>query len=245
MTQYKRCRRQAIGFILVPNWLMMTIVSLTIFGNIEVQAFSRCGASKFSNPALDPSRGRSDVVPQRRIFAFQLNGKSDDDDKDDPNITNVNNKPIGKEEEEFFLVQRFQKADFLEIRRDAVLVTCFVLSRFLVYDILTSTKATPGWVIQDVVWLTGTFSSAVVLVVYWTIAGLLSRTFETTRPYGPVQVLVNVALCCPIWLATEHLFGFGPANIGGETLAQAIATGFLGLASFMALSRALTTDWER
>lgn len=147
-----------------------------------------------------------------------------------------------------WLERRLQKADFMEMRRDAVLVSCFVLSRFLVYDILTSSKVTPGWVVQDVVWLTGTFSSATVLVIYWTMAGLLSKSFETsgssTASYGPVQVLVNVALCCPIWLATEHFLQFGPSNIGGDSLGQAIATGFLGLAAFMTLARALTSGWD-
>jgi hypothetical protein len=163
----------------------------------------------------------------------------------DPSSNNNSSNNIDTEETQWLLTERFQKADLLEIRRDAILVSCFVLSRFLVYDVLTSTKVTPGWVVQDFIWLSGTFSSAVVLIMYWSIAGLLSRTFEASRTYVPMQVLVNVALCCPIWLATEHLFGFGPANIGGETLSEAIGTGFLGLAAFMTLARALTTDWER
>ncbi|KAG7372461.1 hypothetical protein IV203_018604 [Nitzschia inconspicua] len=176
------------------------------------------------------------------------------DDQNDNDIHPLRNENNVKKEEETetqqedtqsWLQRRLQKADWMEIRRDAVLVTCFVLSRFLVYDILTSTKVTPGWVIQDAVWLTGTFSSATVLVIYWTMAGLLSKSFEPkSSVYGPVQVLVNVALCCPIWLATEHLLQFGPPNIGGDSLSQAIATGFLGLASFMTLARALTSEWE-
>jgi hypothetical protein len=157
---------------------------------------------------------------------------------------NNDNNDKDNNEHNSWLQQRLQKANFSEIRRDTVLVTCFVLSRFLVYDILTSTKVTPGWIAQDVVWLTGTFSSATVLVVYWTIAGLLSKSFENSSAYGPVQVLVNVALCCPIWLATEHFLQFGPSNIGGDSLSQAIATGFLGLASFMTLARELTSGWD-
>lgn len=185
-----------------------------------------------SNPPIK-SKLSTRIRRDSRHFLLLLNNSNNDDD---------NNGDEGN-----WIMQRLQRADVLEIRRDAVLVACFVLSRFLVYDILTSVKVTPGWQVQDVVWLTGTFSSAVVLVTYWTIAGLLSRSFEasSTRPYGPIQVLVNVALCCPIWLATEHLLGFGPPDIGGSTLSEAIASGFLGLASFMTLSRALTADWER
>ena len=244
MKDFRRCRRHTTRWELAPCCLM-AMISLTILQSVEVQGFS--SASKSFKPALYPSndiRRVANEIPQRRIPTFKLNSQGDDEEKEGQNAFDQSTN-IADTEEEFFLVERLQKADFLEIRRDAVLVTCFVLSRFLVYDVLTSTKVTPGWVVQDIVWVSGTVSSAVVLVVYWTLAGLLSRTFESTRPYGPVQVLVNVALCCPIWLATEHLFGFGPANIGGETLSQAIASGFLGLASFMTLSRALTTDWER
>ncbi|KAG7343298.1 hypothetical protein IV203_021243 [Nitzschia inconspicua] len=187
-----------------------------------------------------------------RSITVSLLPNDDQNDNEIQPLRNENNvkkeeeteKRQQQEETQSWLQRRLQKADWMEIRRDAVLVTCFVLSRFLVYDILTSTKVTPGWVIQDVVWLTGTFSSATVLVIYWTMAGLLSKSFEQNSVYGPVQILVNVALCCPIWLATEHLLQFGPPNIGGDSLSQAIGTGFLGLASFMTLARALTSEWE-
>jgi hypothetical protein len=175
----------------------------------------------------------------RPLLLFPAEDKNDSNNK---NKRAVNNNDTSKQD--MWLERRVQKANFLEIRRDAILVTCFVLSRFLVYDILTSTKVTPGWVAQDLVLLTGTFSSATLLVVFWTIAGLLSKSFENSNSYGPVQVLVNVALCCPIWLATEHFLQFGPSNIGGDTLSQAVATGFLGLASFMTLARSLTSGWE-
>jgi len=176
--------------------------------------------------------------------------KGNDDDNDDDNDN----------EESFsgWFVQRLERANMLAIRRDAVLLSCFVMGRFLIYDLTTSVKVVPGWTVQDLVWLTGTLSSAVVLVGYWTLAGLLSRSFdEKNEPrlrrrwdggvdYGIVvpQILVNVALSCPIWLATEHLLEFGPSDIGGSTLEASIGTGFIGLGTSMILGRALTSEWD-
>jgi hypothetical protein len=144
------------------------------------------------------------------------------------------------------ITRRIDKADKMEMRNDATLVACYVLCRFLVYDISSGAKIAPGWEIQDWIWLTGTFSSATVLVVYYVIAGLLSRTYEsntTFAVFGPspvIRALVNVVLCCPVWLATEHLLHFGPADIGGDTLPVAVVTGFVGLGSFMAVAKTLT-----
>jgi hypothetical protein len=120
---------------------------------------------------------------------------------------------------------------YTEIRRDGILALCFVLY------ISTGVKSVPGWELQDAVYLTGTFSSVVVLVNYWTIAGLLSRSFETSV-FNSIQTLVNVALSCPIWLATEHVFKFGPLDIGGSTLSIAVLTGCLSMSSAMVLGRA-------
>lgn len=138
---------------------------------------------------------------------------------------------------------RLERANFLEIRRDVTLTACFVLCRFLLYDIATGAKTVPGWELQDIVLLTGTASSAIVLATYWTIAGLLTRSFETSE-FRPISTLVNVALCCPAWLATEHLFEFGPSDIGGTTLDEAVVQGFVGLSSAMLLGRALTSRWQ-
>jgi len=74
----------------------------------------------------------------------------------------------------------------------------------------------------------------------------LSRSFQPSYSdrsddsISTYQILVNVALCCPIWLATEHLFHFGPSDVGGDTLSISIATGFIGLGSFMTLAKTLT-----
>lgn len=144
---------------------------------------------------------------------------------------------------ESWISKRLDRASITEIRRDAFLVSCYVLCRFFIYDICAGIKSVPGWELQDVAYLTGTCSSAVVLVTYWTIAGLLSRGFETSG-FKPIQTLVNVALSCPIWLATEHLFEFGPPDAGGSTLGIAVMTGFLSMSSAILLGRAVTSQWE-
>jgi hypothetical protein len=182
----------------------------------------------------DYRRSYSGSVP---LFS---NNNNDDDDEQENN--NGNNNIMS------FLQQRLDQADILEIRSDTTLVVCYVLCRFLIYDItMNPPKQVPGWEVQDWIWLTGTFSSACVLAMYWTVAGLLSRSFESnaTAPTSTEMVLlktlVNTALCGPIWVATEHLLKFGPTDIGGPSLEIAIGTGFFGLASFMTLTKALTS----
>jgi len=163
-------------------------------------------------------------------------GEGDGDDDNDDNLLNINLDWISK---------RINRADIIIIRNDAFIITFYVLCRFLIYDITTGTKITPGFDIQDAIWLSGTLSSATVLVTYWTVAGLLSRSFQSSYSdrgddnISTYQTLVNVALCCPIWLATEHLFHFGPSDIGGGTLSISIATGFIGLGFFMTLAKTL------
>lgn len=85
-----------------------------------------------------------------------------------------------------------------------------------------------------------------VLVTYWTIAGYLSRSFEKEMDSSFIasQVLINVVLCCPIWLATERWLGFGPLGISGATFGSSIAVGFLSLATFMILGRGLVSLTE-
>ena len=153
------------------------------------------------------------------------------------------------------LLKRFKEADKIEIRNDATLVACYVLCRFFVYDIRSGAKTWPGFTVQDWIWLTGTFSSAVVLVLVYVVAGLVSRGYEpeaddsnfAKRLFGGpaifpiVRSLINVVLCCPVWLAIERLLGFGPANIGGETFSTTVLTGFVGLGSFMVVAKTLTS----
>ncbi|KAL9180461.1 hypothetical protein ACHAXT_008431 [Thalassiosira profunda] len=147
----------------------------------------------------------------------------------------------------FDLARRFERADKAEMRNDATLVASYVLARFLVWDVTSGAKVQPGWEVQDFVYLSGTFASATILVVYYAIAGLLSRTYEAENtpfanvgPAAVVRAVVNVVLCTPVWLATEHALQYGPDDIGGPTLATTVASGFLGFGSFMALAKTIT-----
>lgn len=143
------------------------------------------------------------------------------------------------------VIRRFNRANKIEVRNDATLAASHVLCRFLAYDIpLSVNRITPGWEMQDVVWLTGTLSSATVLVLFYVVAGLLTRTYDVdfqTTPPPPVKSLVNVALCCPAWLLTEHLLGYGPADIAGNSFGSAIGTGLVGLGLFMAVGKTIGT----
>jgi len=152
----------------------------------------------------------------------------------------------GAERANRLVAQRFNRANKIEIRNDAILAASFVLGRFLTYDIpLSVNRITPGWELQDVVWLTGTLSSATVLVLCYAVAGLLTRTYDVDVPSLPppaVRALVNVALSCPAWLLAEHLMGYGPADIAGNTFGCALETGLVGLGLFMAVGKTISTD---
>lgn len=185
------------------------------------------------------------TAKQKRISHDSISSKlfginnNDDDDKD----TDDNN---GNDDD--WISSRLQRADFEEIQRDILILTCFVLGRYFIYDISTGAKVVAGFDTQDAIWLTGTLSSATLLGIYWTIAGLfLTRLFETTRGISSLSLianLVNIAMCCPLWIATEHFLHFGPSDIGGSTLDQSIANGFLGLTIFMTGMKTITSDWR-
>ena len=77
--------------------------------------------------------------------------------------------------------------------------------------------------------------------------GTIILLFETTRGISSLSLianLVNIAMCCPLWIATEHFLHFGPSDIGGSTLDQSIANGFLGLTIFMTGMKTITSDWR-
>ena len=218
--------------------LLLAVVALVSgqsgWSTIGVHAFGPLHASTRS------LRPRLRVLSQHPT-ARSLSNNNDNNNENENDESNGINGPFDFD----LLSRRFDKADKIEMRNDATLVACYVLCRFLVYDITSGAKIEPGWEVQDWIWLTGTFSSATVLVLYYVTAGLLSRTYETNTSFaafGPSPVLravINVALCCPVWLATEHFLGFGPSNIGGDTLAVSVATGFVGFGSFMALAKSL------
>lgn len=156
-----------------------------------------------------------------------------------------NNNNDNKEDTKNWIMTRLEQADLVEVRRDLILTTCFVLGRYFVYDITTGRKIVPGFDIQDLLWLSGTLSSATLLGICWTVAGLLTRLFETkTSSTNLIANAVNIAMCCPIWIASEHYFHFGPTDVGGATLDISIANGFIGLSVFIVAIKTITSDWR-
>mmetsp|Transcript_34654 Transcript_34654/g.62402 ORF Transcript_34654/g.62402 Transcript_34654/m.62402 type:complete len:265 (+) Transcript_34654:86-880(+) len=190
------------------------------------------------------TRAAIDIDAGKGLVLFASNNDDNDDGKND-NRNNNNNEDKDENPITSQLQRRLQRADFSEIQKDVILVSCFVLGRYFLHDITTGEKLVPGFDIQDIVWLTGTLSSAALLGLYWTAAGLLTRLFEirgATLPMILTANAVNIAMCCPLWIASEKYFQFGPPDIGGPTLGASIANGFLGLASFMAVIKTTTLD---
>lgn len=173
--------------------------------------------------------------------------KSDDVDSEDATLTSARKKEENSQTTSFFetkieepLRRSWSSASKQEVRADATLASCYVLCRFLVYDLSTGLKPQPYISLQDIVLLSGTFSSAAVLSLYYVAAGLLTRSYEGgSRGIGGtidgrlLRAVVNVALCVPPWLVTEHSLGFGPIDIGGDTMARTISSAFGGFGALV------------
>jgi hypothetical protein len=129
-----------------------------------------------------------------------------------------------------FIFERWEKADPLEIRLDATLAACLVLARFLVYDTTLPKKTIPGFEIEDIIMLVNVFSSATVLAILWTMAGLVTGVFED-RGFDPLRLISTSALAGPLWLAIEIFFGWPPAGVADPTAdaATTIIVGCIGL----------------
>ena len=216
------------------RYYSLLLVAVAVAVAVSWSGSSEIGVQAFAPHVVATTTSHRRPTRRSTLLLSNNNNNDDDDNNDNKNL----------------LSRRFERADKIEMRNDASLVACYVLCRFLIYDITAAgAKVSPGWEIQDFIWLTGTFSSATVLVVYYIIAGLLSRSFEdsssssyTSSPI--IRALINVVLCCPVWLETEHQLGFGPSDIGGNNLSVAVATGFIGMGSFMALAKTLTTGMK-
>lgn len=196
--------------------------------------FSVCAftTASLSSRVISPSIIRTTLQRNKRTDRSLLLFANKNNDDDDNNKEYNNN----------WISARLERADFSEIRRDVILCTCFVLGRYFIYDVTTGAKVVPGFDAQDAIWLTGTLSSAALLGIYWTAAGLLTRLFETRG--SALANAVNIAMAGPIWISTEHFLHFGPPNIGGSTLDASVANGFLGLSLFMAVTKTITSDWR-
>ena len=174
-----------------------------------------------------------------------------DDSGGNKDIENEGSEPQSSRTQQrtYFLSDRIQNADPLEIRLDATLASIYVFCRFLIFDITTGAKDHPGWELKDVIWLLQTTSSAIVLATLWTGAGLLTGMFEDTRYEVNVQkVISTAAIAAPIWLALEVKFGWPPAGIlyaaDSNDLLTLVLTGSVGLCTVMLLNKYLTSGWR-
>lgn len=208
---------------------------------VSCQRWIGTGAHAFVRPCQAPIPGplHAKEIPRRFPTAI----RSYDNDSEDFGLDLFFR---GAKRANRLVTRRFSRANKIEIRNDTILAASFVLGRFLAYDIpLSVNRITPGWELQDVVWLTGTLSSATILVLCYVVAGLLTRTYDVDVPTLPppaVRAQVNVALSCPAWLLAEHLLGYGPADIAGNTFGGALETGLVGLGLFMAVSKTISSD---
>mmetsp|Transcript_1131 Transcript_1131/g.1787 ORF Transcript_1131/g.1787 Transcript_1131/m.1787 type:complete len:370 (-) Transcript_1131:145-1254(-) len=129
-----------------------------------------------------------------------MTSNQDDDDDDDDNEINVTENPLpsstkvrssfssfGEEllksiSSSFSIRQRLSQIldnpqALLEVRLDTTLTSCFVLSRFLWYDLSLPPKTVPQFEIQDIIMLVNVCSSVIVLGMCWTCAGIVSGIF--------------------------------------------------------------------
>ena len=162
---------------------------------------------------------------------------------------------------EGWLEDRLLEVDVLEIRLDATLLACYVLARFLNYDISTGAKAIPGWNLEDWVRIWSAISSAILLSGFWTLNGVfVTQTLVQTRHPGKVdninnnndddppgkvdttflRTLGNLLLTVPLWLLAEEFFQFAPPGLEVYSL-EVYWTTALGLASVLLLVKGSTS----
>lgn len=104
----------------------------------------------------------------------------DDDGGDDGDDAEVN-KAGNISNIQSWLTKRLDRTNLLEVRLDATLISCYVLARFLAYDISSGAKENPGWNIDDWVRILSAISSAIILSFCWTLSGLsITRALTTT-----------------------------------------------------------------
>lgn len=143
---------------------------------------------------------------------------------------------MASEHNEEFWGERWEAADQVEVRLDATLVSCHTLARFLSYDMALPPKEVPAWEIADVVSIIDTFTSALILAILWTVAGLVTRLFEDTTNWS--RLLQTTAIAAPLWLSLELLLGWPAA---GDDGVERIVLGALGLLATMSLGRLVPT----
>lgn len=237
----------------VATPLLLHIMCSSI--NVVVASFSptRSGAStpsiKRHQRRLPPPITHTNLLSQNHHpqLKIQMN-----DDNENDGSTNNNE-----------IASILEKVDPLEIRLDATLLAIFVLCRFLVYDVTTGVKQTPGWELHDVIMILQTFSSAIVLSGLWTLVGVFGTGLFQYDINNNVdnnvwkRPLLNAIISAPLWVLIEIVFGWptagvfwlestgGSRGLGGiffgseewSLLLTLMGAGFLGVGFIMVLGR--------
>ena len=173
------------------------------------------------------------------------------------------NKDDDNEDDMIIIPHAMKNANFLEIRLDATLASCYGLCRFLIYDLTTGAKEVPGWQLSDFILLGGAFSSCIVLSLIWTVVGIYTGIFDVDAQYTTsnddydlFSIAFTAAIVGPLWLAIEVLCGWPPSGvilannfeveIASTDFFYAIATGSVGLMSVMSLCKyyVYTSGWK-
>ena len=140
-----------------------------------------------------------------------------------------------------FWKSRLESADPVEIRLDATLAACHSLARYLAYDMSLPPKAIPGFEVSDIIMLVNTFTSALVLAMIWTLAGLGTRLFEAATQEMQIwsRLALTTLVAGPLWLILELLFQWPAVSDGNAPLR--IIVGSLGLFATMGLGRIVSS----
>ena len=163
----------------------------------------------------------SDISENEGKNADNKNVSNNDNDDDDDEILD-------------FWKERWEAADALEVRLDCTLVTCHTLARFLCFDMTLPAKQVPGLEIADIIMLLHTFSSAVLLALLWTMAGLAVQLFEDAQDL--YKVSATTILAAPLWILLERALGW---SLDYDNIVQQILLGSTGLWATMTLSRSI------
>jgi hypothetical protein len=182
-------------------------------------------------------------VPTIPVIQLRSKSKDSEDDTDSSHVE-IDSSP-------FDLNPSMEE----EIRLDATLASCYILCRFLIYDITTGVKDVPGWQIQDWIDLANVASSCIVLSSLWTVVGLGTGIFsldETDRVDDGTKVLLSALLVGPLWISAEiwnqwppndmGLFAYGLNSLPMGMVCDAIATSTLGLACIMILGKTVASN---
>jgi len=183
-----------------------------------------------------------------------------DEDDDSRNETLQDSKTVEKklqkstksdEQTQNMLVSLLQNTDLLEVRLDATLCAIFGMARFLLYDLTLPRKEIPVMEIVDVVAVLDAFSSAAVLALLWSIAGVAIGLFETTNSKHDIddsydltlliQLMGTTAFSVPLWIFIEKLCHWPvSAGLDGASLLYAMLLSSLGVLGTMLIGRTLS-----